>query len=83
MPIKKLNIALLRAKKEWSQEYVSKRIGITKQAYSNIETGKRKPSYKVIVLLQKLFNQSIDYLLSDDTNQLEHNTEQKSNQERE
>lgn len=42
----------------WSQEYVAEKIGITKSAYSNIETLKRRPSYEVLVKLENLFNLS-------------------------
>lgn len=44
-----------RIKKGWTQEYVAKQIGITKGALHNIETGKRKPSYDVLVKLLDLF----------------------------
>jgi len=54
---------LIRESNNWTQECVAKKVDITKQAYSNIETGKRKPFYKVIVKLQKLFSKLIDYLL--------------------
>lgn len=42
----------------WSQELVAEKIGITKSAYSNIETLKRRPSYEVLVKLENLFNLS-------------------------
>ena len=42
----------------WSQEVVAEKIGITKSAYSNIETLKRNPSYEVLVKLENLFNLS-------------------------
>lgn len=58
-----LKLATLRKQNEWTQLEVAKRIGITKAAYSNIETGKRNPSYGVTVKLQNLFNESIDKLL--------------------
>ncbi|MBU5333596.1 helix-turn-helix transcriptional regulator [Anaerocolumna aminovalerica] len=58
-----LKLATLRKQNEWTQLEVAKRIGITKAAYSNIETGKRNPSYAVTVKLQNLFNESIDKLL--------------------
>lgn len=58
-----LKLATLRKNNEWTQLEVANRIGITKAAYSNIETGKRNPSYVVTVKLQNLFNESIDKLL--------------------
>lgn len=53
-----LNIAIVRNKNNLSQLEVAKKIGITKSAYSNIETGKRKPSYDVLVKLEDLFKLS-------------------------
>ncbi|MBP1927058.1 transcriptional regulator with XRE-family HTH domain [Sedimentibacter acidaminivorans] len=47
-----------RATNKWSQEYVAKKLGITKSAYSNIETLKRRPSYEVLIKLENLFNLS-------------------------
>lgn len=47
-----------RIKNEWSQSKVAIKLGITKSAYSNIETLKRKPSYEVLVKLENLFNLS-------------------------
>lgn len=44
-----------RKKKEWTQEFVSKQIGVTPEAVSMLETGKRKPSYDVLVKLLDLF----------------------------
>lgn len=61
--MKNLKLATLRKNNEWTQLEVANRIGITKAAYSNIETGKRNPSYTVTVKLQNLFNESIDKLL--------------------
>jgi putative transcriptional regulator len=58
-----LKLATYRKQNEWTQLEVANRIGITKAAYSNIETGKRNPSYTVTVKLQNLFNESIDKLL--------------------
>ncbi len=42
----------------WTQEFVAEKLGITKAAYSNIETLKRRPSYEVLVKLENLFNLS-------------------------
>lgn len=47
-----------RIKNKWSQESVAEKLGITKSAYSFIETLKRNPSYEVLVKLENLFNLS-------------------------
>lgn len=44
-----------RLRRGWTQEEVSKRIGITRVAYAYIEKSKRKPSYDVLVKLLDLF----------------------------
>lgn len=69
----KLRIATMREQEKWTQSFVAKQIGITKQAYSNIETGKRNPSYKIIVKLQKLFKNPIDYLLEQEIKETQQN----------
>ena len=48
----------------WTQQFTADQIGITKASYSNIETGKRRPSLKVALKLQKLFGNSIESLLN-------------------
>ena len=44
-----------REKKGWSQEYVSKKLGVTPETIHYIETGRRKPSFHVLVKLLELF----------------------------
>lgn len=39
----------------WTQQYVADVIGLTKTAIHDIETGRRKPSYDVLVKLLELF----------------------------
>ena len=45
-----------RIEKGWSQSYVAEKIGTSKAAVQMLETGKRKPSYDVLVKLLDLFN---------------------------
>ena len=44
-----------RQKNGWTQQYVADKVGITKAALHNIEVGKRKPSYDVLVKLIEIF----------------------------
>lgn len=44
-----------RKNRGWTQDYVAQQIGITKTAVHDIETGRRKPSYDVLVKLLDLF----------------------------
>lgn len=45
-----------RIKRNWTEREVAERLGITKGALHNIETGHRKPSYDVLVKLEDLFH---------------------------
>lgn len=47
-----------RIKRNWSQEDVAKKVGISSAAIGFIETGKRKPSYDVLVKLEDIFHMS-------------------------
>ena len=61
-----------RKQRSWSQQYVAGKIGITQTALQKIETGKRKPSYDVLVKLLDLFGYNDPRLLfavADETNQ--------------
>lgn len=44
-----------RIRRGWTQVEVAKRIGLTKTAVHDLETGKQLPSYKVLVKLEDLF----------------------------
>ena len=44
-----------RIKRGWTQEYVSRKIGLSLTAIQKIETGERNPSYPVLVKLEDLF----------------------------
>ena len=51
----KLRIRQKRQKRQWTLDYVAKSTGISKPAVHDIETGRRKPSYDVLVKLLDLF----------------------------
>lgn len=53
-----LQIRQERQKHNWSQNYVAKKIGITRTAYNHIENSLRKPSYDVLVKLEELFGRT-------------------------
>ena len=44
-----------RENRGWTLQYTANKIGITKGALHNLETGQRKPSYDVLVKLLDLF----------------------------
>ena len=47
-----------RINRHWTQTFVAEKINTTKQAVQYLETGKIKPSYKVLVKFENLFNLS-------------------------
>lgn len=47
-----------RRRRGWSQEYVAEKIGISRVAIQQFETGENKPSYDVLVKLLDLFDYS-------------------------
>lgn len=68
----------LRKAAGYTQSDVAKKLGISRQAYSNYELGNREPDYKNLVSLSDLFSVSIDYLLGkDEPPQLEESPAQK------
>ena len=50
-----LQIRQERIQRGWTQKYVAEKIGLTKTAVCDMETGKQKPSYTVLVKLEDLF----------------------------
>ena len=54
----------IRIAKGWTLQWVGDQIGLTRDAVNKIETGKRHPSYEVIIKLQTLFEEPIDLLLT-------------------
>lgn len=53
----------LRKNKSLSQEQLADKLGVTKQAVSQMERGARKPSVTMLEALCDFFNVSTDYLL--------------------
>jgi transcriptional regulator with XRE-family HTH domain len=45
----------MRISRGWTQEYVGQQAGVSKVAIHDIETGKQKPSYSVLLKLLTLF----------------------------
>ena len=73
-----------RQRHKWTQEYVAQNVGLTKTAIHDIETGKQKPSYDVLVKLEDLFHKNHRKLFAvvDDTpiSRKEDTTKRKKNQ---
>ncbi|CDN41486.1 Transcriptional regulator, XRE family [Paenibacillus sp. P22] len=61
----------LRLNKNMSQEEVSKKIGITRSAYSHYEINNRQPVYETLIKLAAFFEVSLDYMIGGEQNQSE------------
>ena len=53
----------LRSEKKVSQQVIADYLGITKQAYSLYELGKREPDFETLVKLGEYFGVSTDFIL--------------------
>ena len=56
----------LRKEKKLTQSDLAEVLGISRQAYSNYENGKRQPDNETMLKLAEHFNVSVDYLLGRD-----------------
>ena len=61
------NLAKARRQAGRTQQEVADYLGISRQAYSNYETGKREPDCAALVRLGAYFDCSTDYLLVRET----------------
>lgn len=55
----------LREQMNMSQADLAKRIGVSQVCLSRYETGERRPSYTVLKAIARVFDCSLDYLLSE------------------
>jgi putative transcriptional regulator len=56
----KNKLKVLRAERDWSQEELGKRVGVSRQAINAIERGKFDPSLPLAFKLADLFNLPIE-----------------------
>lgn len=56
----KNTIKVERAKKNWTQEYLAVKIGISRQSVNSIETGKFIPSTVLALKMAKVFDTSVE-----------------------
>lgn len=56
-------LAKLRTERKKTHQDMADMLGITRQAYSHYENGKREPDYSTLGRLASYFEVSIDYLL--------------------
>jgi lexA repressor len=55
-------LKFLREKKGYTQEELSKKLGLTRQSISNYEKNKRTPDFETLEVIADFFNVDLDYL---------------------
>lgn len=65
------NLKYYRTKKGLDQLEIARQIGVSKQAYSNYELGKRQASHEILVKLARILDTSVDSLLTGSPTQSE------------
>jgi len=58
-----IRLVSLRKKHKFTHQDMAEKLGITRQAYSNYENGKREPDYDTLEKIADIFKVNIDYLL--------------------
>ncbi len=53
----------LREDNDYTQEYIGKITNMKREQYSRYETGKRDIPLDTLIILAKLYNTSVDYIL--------------------
>lgn len=75
-------IQILRRDREWSQDDLAEKLGVSRQSVSKWESGKSLPDSEKILAMAELFDVSTDFLLRDDREPVfvddEHNNEEES-----
>lgn len=56
------NLRKLRREKDFSQEYVAFKLGISQKSYSDIENGKTELKHSIMLLLAKILDTTPDKL---------------------
>lgn len=66
------NIKFLRKKMGLNQEHIASLLNVARNTYSNYESGRNEPSFDMLIKISKIFNCTVDSLL---TNSLEKSVE--------
>lgn len=61
------NLKRLRKEREWSQQELAEKVGVSKQSIFNYENGKKTPSKDTVTKLTQAFGVSQSFLLSGST----------------
>jgi putative transcriptional regulator len=62
----KNRLKVLRAERDWSQQDLAERLGVSRQSVNAIETGKYDPSLPLAFRIAALFDLSIEAIFSSD-----------------
>jgi len=62
----------LRLEKGWTQDELSRKLGVTPKTISFYELGERRPSRNSLIKLAQIFGITIDELVNEDAEILEH-----------
>lgn len=57
------NIRKLRLEREWTQEELADRLGLSRQALGNYEKEKREPGIDMLICLADIFGITVDALV--------------------
>jgi putative transcriptional regulator len=63
----KSRLRVLRAEREWTQEDLARKLGISRQAVIAIEKEKYDPSLPLAFKIARLFGKPIEEIFTDDT----------------
>ncbi|KAA8710684.1 helix-turn-helix transcriptional regulator [Lactococcus garvieae subsp. garvieae] len=58
-------LKVLRLSKNYTQSEVAEAVGVKQNSYNSWENGKREPKLDTVVLLAKIFDTNVDYLLGE------------------
>ena len=76
-----MRLKKLRQERGLSQEKIANHLGITRQAYSNYENGRREPDFTTVNILADFYDVSVDYLIGHDDRRIQ-SCEPKDRQEK-
>ena len=60
----KNRLKVLRAERDWSQQDLADKLGVSRQTINAIETEKYDPSLPLALKMGKLFNQSVEQIFT-------------------
>lgn len=68
----------LREDRDMTQAQIAKYLGMSQTGYSKYETGENDVPTAILIMLARLYNTSIDYLLGETDNQMRYSEQKKT-----